>query len=134
MEHESNLHVANGLTETQSVAANPLGDDDAFIEVPALRVGGEQQHQLGIVSHAAQAFFAAEHEPHVRGFQRDLAFAGLEEVASDGGHLVEFNRLQSGHDVGPGAPVDAKRGQLTFESGKYETAYNRAQEEEWQHE
>lgn len=134
VEHESDFDATNSLTETKSVAADALSDNHAFIKVPALRVSSEQEHELRVIAHAAEAFFAAEHQPHVRRFERNLAFAGLEEVAGDGRDLLEFHRLKSGYNIGPAPMVDADGGELTFQGGKNETAYNRAQEEEWQHE
>ncbi|MGA7884489.1 MAG: hypothetical protein WCA44_02010 [Acidobacteriaceae bacterium] len=133
MEHESDLDAANGLTEAKSIAADALGDDDAFIEIPALRVSGEQEHELSIVAHAAKAFFAAEHQPHVRRLEGDLAFTGFQEIAGHGSDLIELDGLQSGNKIGPAAPINPKGGQLAFKGGEKETAYNRAQEEKWQH-
>ncbi len=134
MEHESDLDAANGLTQAERVAANALGDDDAFVEIPALRMSGKQEHDLRVVSHAAQTLLPTQHEPHVRRLERNLAFARLEEIASDGSDLIELDGFESGHNVGPATVVDTQRRELTFQGGNNETAYNRAQEEEWQHE
>ncbi len=133
VEHEGNLHAANRLAQTESVAANAFGDDDTFIEVPALGVSGKHQHQLGVVFHAAETFFAAEHEPHIGRLERDLAFARLKEVAGDRSYLIKLDRLKSCNDVGPASPVDTQSGKLSFKGGEQQTAYNRAKEEEWQH-
>ncbi|HTV81585.1 MAG TPA: hypothetical protein VME18_02955 [Acidobacteriaceae bacterium] len=97
-------------------------------------MGREQEHELGIVPHAAEAFFAAEHQPHVGRFQGDLASARLQKIASHGSNLIELDGLESGSKIGPATPINPEGGQLTLKGGENQTAYNRAQQEEWQHE
>jgi len=93
MEGESQLDAADGAAEADGIAAHAFGDDDAFIEIPLLRVGSEQDHELRIFAHAAKAFASAKHEPHVSGLEVDLSFFGFEIVACDGGYTLKLNAL-----------------------------------------
>jgi len=93
VESQSELDAADGAAQTNSVAAHAFGDDDAFVEIPLLRVGCEEEHQLGVFAHAAQAFAAAEHEPHVGGFEGDLTFSGFKIVARYGSYALKLDPL-----------------------------------------
>ena len=82
---------------TQGIAAHALGYDDAFIEVPLLGVGRQEEHQTGIFAHAAEAFAAAEHEPHVGGFEGNLPFFWFKVVARHGSYALELDAFNLGN-------------------------------------
>ena len=96
MEKQRHLDPADGFPETDRVAADAFGDDDAFVKVPALGVSGEHQDEVGVGFHTAEAFPAAEHEPHIGGLEGDLALFGLKEVLGDGADAVELDGPQRG--------------------------------------
>jgi proline iminopeptidase len=81
VEGQGEFDVADGLAEAEGVAPHALSDNDAFVEIPALGVSGEQQHQPGILAHAAQTFAPTQHQPHIGGLERDLSFSRLQIVA-----------------------------------------------------
>lgn len=94
---EGQLDATNGAAETQGVATHAFGHDDAFIEIPLLGMGGEEEHELRIFAHAAKALAAAEHEPHIGRFEGNLTFSRFEIVASYGSYALKLDPLQLGH-------------------------------------
>jgi hypothetical protein len=88
---QRNLDAADGVVKSKCVAAHAFRDNDAFIEVPLLRMDCEKQHKLRIFAHAAQAFAAAEHEPHLSRLKRNLSFSGFKIVASYGSYALELD-------------------------------------------
>lgn len=93
VEGESHLDASNGAAEANSVPAHAFGNDHAFIKIPLLGMSGEQDHELGIFAHAAEAFATAEHEPHIGRLKGDLSFFRIEVVAGYRSYTLKLNAL-----------------------------------------
>jgi len=129
MEGEGELDAAHGLTQADGIAAHALGDDDALVEIPALGVGGEEEHESGIVAHAAQAFAATQHEPHIRRLERDLAFLRIEIIASNVSYTLELDTFDPGNEVLPAETVDSDSRNLGADRESDQATYKDTQED-----
>ena len=94
---QGQLDVPNRAAQNDGIAAHAFGDDDAFIEVPLLGVGRQEEHQASVFAHAAEAFAAAQHEPHIGGFEGNLSFFGFKVVAGHGSYALKLDAFNLGN-------------------------------------